>query len=67
MVFTNLYVGYNEVEDFRILICASDDIEALSVANEYLEDSKMLGSFVIFPYEDEINGFKFDCDYVIKR
>lgn len=67
MIFTNLYVGYNETENFRILICASDDIEALEVANRYLKDSKMSGSFAIFPYEDEISSFKFDCDYVIKR
>lgn len=64
MRFTNLFVGYNKEEDFRILICAFDETEANELANEYRFDSKMRGEFVITEAE-EIDNVHFDCDYVI--
>ena len=60
---TNLWVGYNETEDFRILICASDEVEAQEVANSYKEDTNMNGEFLISEFTD-VNQ-KFDCDYVV--
>lgn len=59
----NLYVGYNETENFRILICALDVQEAQEIANEYRFDSNMCGSFEITEFTD-INTH-FDCDYVV--
>ena len=62
---TNLYVGYNKEEDFRILICAIEgEKEAQRLANEYALDSGMKEeSFEISEFND-INTH-FDCDYVI--
>ncbi len=60
---TNLFVGYNETEDFRILICALDAQEAYEIANEYRFDTNMNGQFEITELTD-INT-KFDCDYVV--
>ena len=44
---TNLWIGYNCKEDFRVLICAEDEIEAQRIANEYCSDNKMEGEFEI--------------------
>ena len=62
---TNLYVGYNKKEDFRILICTVEgEKEAQRLANEYALDSGMKEeSFEIGEFND-INTH-FDCDYVI--
>ena len=65
MHFTNLFIGYNKEEDFRILICASDEIEAKDIAEEYRKDSKLDGVFLISEPENGIDNLHFDCDYVI--
>lgn len=59
----NLWVGYNEVEDFRILICALDEVEAQEIVDGYCLDSHMEGKFEITEFYD-INT-RFDCDYMI--
>ena len=59
----NLYVGYNEEEDFRILIGANDENEADTLAEYYRQDSKLKGEFKISEFND-INTH-FDCDYII--
>ena len=60
---TNLYVGYNETEDFRVLICALDTEEAQEIVNEYRLDAHLEGTFVITEFDNaEIH---FDCDYVL--
>lgn len=60
---TNLYVGYSKVDDFRVLICASDEAEAQEVANIYLSDTHLEGTFEITEFKD-INT-RFDCDYIL--
>lgn len=65
MRFTNLFIGYNEEEDFRILICAFDKEEAQELADEYRFDAKLNGHFEIFEIEEKIDDIHFDCDYVI--
>lgn len=65
MRFTNLFVGYNAKEDFRILICAFDKLEAAELADEYRCDAGLEGNFEIFEPEKGINDIHFDCDYVI--
>ena len=59
---TNLFVGYNETEDFKILICAFDVIEAQELAREYGHEANLKGSWKIL--EPDV-GDRFDCDYVI--
>lgn len=65
MSFTNLFVGYNEEEDFRILICADNEFEAREKAEEYLIDAGLEGEFDIEEMEDKVIAMRFDCDYVI--
>ena len=65
MKFTNLFIGYNEEEDFRILICAFDKEEAQELADEYKIDSNLSGAFKINEIETGIDNINFDCDYVI--
>ena len=65
MNFTNLFIGYNEEEDFRILICAWDKIEAQELANVYRCDSNLQGRFEIVEITNGIDNIHFDCDYVI--
>ena len=65
MRFTNLFVGYNETEDFRILICAFDEEEAADLAREYGNDSKLRVTFEVQKSEGKIDDIHFDCDYVI--
>ena len=60
---TNLYVGYNESEDFSILICAFDKEEAHEIANVYRVESHMRGEFEITKFKDITTHF--DCDYVL--
>ena len=64
MSFTNLWVGYNQKEDFRILICALDKVEAQELANSYCLDSNMEGEFET-SFAENIENLHFDCDYVI--
>ena len=59
----HLWVGYNEIEDFRVLICALDEQDAQEIANNYCLDSHMNGKFEISEFSD-INT-NFDCDYVL--
>ena len=59
----NLYVGYNEKENFRVLICALDKQEAYEIAAEYGSDSNLEGEWEISEYSDV--NMNFDCDYVI--
>lgn len=60
---TNLYVGYNAFEDFRILICALDKEEAQELARDYGFDANIGGAWRIT--EDFDENTHFDCDYVI--
>lgn len=62
---TILFSGYNEVEDFRILIRAVDKEQANRLAEEYRLDSKFNGSFEIQEIKNGIGNMHFDCDYVI--
>ena len=62
---TNLFISYNEEEDFRILICAFDKTEANELADKYRTDSHLDGKFKIMDIEDDISQIHFDCDYVI--
>ena len=39
MNFTNLFIGYNRTEDFKILICAFDKLEASELAEAYRYDT----------------------------
>lgn len=59
----NLYVGYNETENFTILICAFDRIEAQEIADDYCLDAYLEGKFKISEFEDR--EMRFDCDYVL--
>jgi hypothetical protein len=65
MKFTNLFIGYNKEEDFRILICAFDEEEAYELANGYRIDAHLNGKFEIQEIENGIDNIHFDCDYVI--
>ena len=60
---SGLYVGRNKEEKFNVLICASDEFEAQAVANSYLADSGLCGSFEIEEFEDIET--RFDCDYIL--
>ena len=63
--FTNVYVGYNATEDFRILICAFDEIEAQELADAYGFDAGLEGKFEITEPEENTPKMHFDCDYII--
>ena len=65
MRFTNLFIGYNQEEDFRILICAFDTIEAQELAEAYRFDAGLSSHFDIEEVEDGIDHLRFDCDYII--
>ena len=60
---TNLWVGYNAEENFKILICALDEQEAYEIAESYRVDSHMESKFEIKEFLDVEE--KFDCDYVV--
>ncbi|MBR2885367.1 MAG: hypothetical protein IKB93_11340 [Clostridia bacterium] len=62
---TILFSGYNEEEDFRILIRATGKKQASKLAEEYRLDSKFDGSFEIQEIKNGIGDMHFDCDYVI--
>ena len=61
----NLFVGYNEYEDFRILICAFDKIDAAELARSYGFDANIGGAWKISELKENANDIHFDCDYVI--
>ena len=63
---TNLFIGYNKSEDFRILICAFCAEEAADIAEKYRVDSKLDGKFEINESTIDIAAVKFDCDYIVK-
>lgn len=63
---TNLFIGYNEYEGFRILICAGCANEASEIAEEYRVDSKLDGKFKIYDPPADIAAISFDCDYIVK-
>lgn len=59
----NLWIGLNEEENFKVLICALDAEEAQEIAENYRLDSYMEGNFAITEFSD-VNTV-FDCDYVL--
>jgi len=60
---TNLWVGTNETENFKVLIVALDREEAQEIANSYCLDSHMEGKFDIAEFDN--TETQFDCDYVL--
>ena len=62
---TNLYVGYNEDEDFRVLVCALDASEAYEVAKGYASDSGLEGKWEIREFEESDMDTSFDADYIL--
>ena len=61
----NLFIGYNEDEDFRILICAFDKQDAHELARAYGLDAHLEGKWTITEVECDVDDIHFDCDYVI--
>lgn len=61
---TNLYVAHNDVEDFTILICATDETDAKDKAIEYACDTGM-APYGIWTISDLADDSNFNCDYVI--
>lgn len=61
---TNLWVGYNKTENFKVLIVALDKQEAQEIANGYRLDTYLDGEFEIYEFTD-VNEH-FDCDYVLE-
>lgn len=61
----NLFIGYNEDEDFRVLICAFDIWEAHEVVRGYALDAKLDGEWEIIEVGPDTDDLRFDCDYVI--
>ena len=64
---SNLWIGYNRDENFRILIYALDEEEAQEVANGYCSDAQMNGVFEVTEFENVNVLVDFDCDYVIAK
>ncbi|MBE5940871.1 MAG: hypothetical protein E7266_10850 [Lachnospiraceae bacterium] len=60
---TNLWVGTNEVENFKVLIVALDKEEAQEIANGYCLDSHIEGKFNITEFDS--TETQFNCDYVL--
>ena len=58
----NLWIGYNEEEDFNILICANEEKEAQGIADEYAKDMGLKGKFVIGDFDIDTC---IDCDYIL--
>ena len=61
----NLYVGYNEDADFRVLICAFDIWEADEILRGYALDSDIEGDWEITEADQNTSKMRFDCDYII--
>lgn len=65
---SNLFVAYNEKENFRMLICALDNLEAMEIARGYAADTDMSTN----PNDWNISEFtdvntNFDCDYAVSN
>ena len=61
---TNLWVGYNKTENFKVLIVAQDEAEAKEITEGYRLDTHLEGKFEIYKFTD-VNEH-FDCDYVLE-
>lgn len=60
-----LYVGYNETEDFRVLIYADSLFFAERIADKYRIDSGLEGSFKVSELDDKGINDCFDCDHIL--
>lgn len=63
-----LFIGYNEEEDFTILIAASDMEDAVEIATSYRDDTGLKGKFDVREIPEtieELMKINFDCDYVV--
>lgn len=59
----NLFVGCNNEEHFKVLICAPDAITAEKIVEEYRVDMNLAGKFCIAEFDNtEIN---IDCSYIL--
>jgi len=68
---SNLYVAYSIWRDYRILICANEELEAKAAAKSYGDDA-CIEDFVVSTLDEalegvggDINKLRFDCDYVV--
>jgi len=61
---TNLWVGYNKTENFKVLILALDEAEAKEITEGYRLDVHLEGKFEIYEFTD-VNEH-FDCEYVLE-
>jgi len=66
-----LYVAYSLWRDYRILICANEELEAKAAAESYGNDV-CIEDFVVSTLDEalegvggDINKLRFDCDYVV--
>lgn len=59
----NLFVGHNKEEDFTVLICAFDEVEAMEIAKSYSNDAQMSSKWDIEEFTDPET--RFSCDYVL--
>lgn len=59
----NLWVCSHREEDFKILVCASDEIEAQDVIKSYSNDTGITLNFEIIRFDDVRTTF--DCDHVL--
>lgn len=65
MRFKNVFLGYNEEEDFRILISAWSKAEAIDLAEGYRKDAGLQGKFDVSEAPECIDNIRFDCDYIV--
>ena len=61
---TNLFVGYNIVLNFKVLVCAFDEQEAEEIVKDYAFDSLLEGDWEIKEYKEDDT---FDCDCVLTK
>ena len=62
-----LYVAYNRTENFRALVLAENEEEALHLMNDYSKDAKLsLGWEMLSIYIKDIENYNIDCDYIIQ-
>jgi hypothetical protein len=59
---TNLWMAYNEEEDFTVVICANEEREAQEIADEYCEDAGLQGKFIVGDFDMDTC---IDCDYIL--
>lgn len=60
---TNLWEAYNKEEDFRLLIIADNENDALLIAKRYAADTGLTENFVIT--ETDTRNTDYDCDYIL--